>query len=74
MKNRVTSELWQESLHYYWLAIVNKLHDELKKSFPRVDDCPKSLFIIKKDNWGQCFKGNECSRLLEHLSMLQNKL
>ena len=56
------------------LGIVNKLYDELKKVFPSLDDWPKSLYIIKEDYHGQCFEGNECSRLLEHLDMLQNML
>lgn len=56
------------------LGIVNKLYDELKKLHPTLDDWPKALFIMKEQYHGQCFEGNECSRLLKNLDMLQNML
>jgi len=56
------------------LGIVNKLYDELKKKYPTLDDWPKALFIIKEEYHGQCFEGNECSKLLKNLDMLCNML
>ena len=56
------------------LGIVNKLYDELQKLFPSLDEWPKALFITTEEYHGQCFEGNECSKLLQNLHILQSML
>jgi len=52
------------------LGIVNKLYDELLKLFPRLNDWPKQLHIIREDYHGSSFEGNQCNILLKNLDIL----
>ena len=62
------------ALHIKLLGIVNKLYGRLHKLFPKLDDCPTSLYIVKENYHGQTFEGSECNKLLDKLNMLSNML